>query len=84
LDEARDIAERTRDHYPENYAPRLFLALIFGELHQIEDAHAEVQALLQIEPQYSLKRISLLFLYEDQALVDRVVDILRNVGVPED
>ena len=43
-----------------------------------------IQALLQIEPQYSLKRISLLFLYKDQAQVDRVVKTLRKVGVPED
>jgi adenylate cyclase len=81
LDEARDIAERARDRYPKNYLPRLFLALVYGDLHRIEDARAEVQALLQIEPQYSLKRISLLFLYKDQALVDRVVETLRKVGV---
>ena len=79
----RPSAARPSDRYPENYAPRLFLALIYGELHRIEDARAEVQALLQIEPQYSLKRISLLFLYKDQALVDRAVEILRDAGVPE-
>lgn len=84
MDEARDIAERARDRYPKNYMPRLFLALIYGDLHRIEDARAEVQALLQIEPQYSLKRISLLFLYKDQAQVDRVVKTLSKVGVPED
>ena len=60
------------------------LDLIYGELHRIEDARMEVQALLQIEPQYSLKSTSLLFLYKDQALVDRVVQILRDAGVPED
>jgi adenylate cyclase len=83
LGEALDIAKQVRDRNPENYAPRLFLALIYGELHRIEDARAEVQALLQIEPQYSLKRVSLLFLYKDQALVDRAVEILRDAGVPE-
>ena len=84
LDEARDIAEGARDQYPKNYMPRLFLALVYGDLHRVEDARAEVQALLQIEPQYSLKRISRLFLYKDQALVDRVVETLRKVGVPND
>jgi Tfp pilus assembly protein PilF len=78
----RPSAARPSDRYPENYAPRLFLALIYGELHRIEDARAEVQALLQIEPQYSLKRISLLFLYKDQALVDRAVEILRDARSP--
>ncbi len=83
LDEARDIAEKVRVRYPKNYLPRLFLALIYGDLQRFEDAEAEVRALLQIEPQYSLKRICLLFLYKDRALVERVVETLRKIGVPE-
>ena len=83
LDEARDIAEKVRVRYPKNYLPRLFLALIYGDLQRFEDAEAEVRALLQIEPQYSLKRICSLFLYKDRALVERVVETLRKIGVPE-
>jgi adenylate cyclase len=84
LAEALDIVKRCRDHHPENYAPRVFLALIYGEMHRSEDARTEVAALLQIERQYSLKRIPLLFLYKDQTLVEKVIDILRKVGVPEE
>jgi adenylate cyclase len=83
LDEARDIAEKVRVRYPKNYLPRLFLTLIYGDLQRFEDAEAEMRALLQIEPQYSLKRICSLFLYKDRALVERVVETLRKIGVPE-
>ena len=83
LDEAADTIQRVRKQNPEVYAPHLYAALIHGERGDSSEAKDALGSLLHIEPSYSLKRIPWLFNYRDRERVDDVIDILRNVGIPE-
>ena len=83
LDEALETIQRVREQNPGLYVSHLYGALIEGQRGHPSQAEEAVRALLDIEPAYSLKRIPPLFNYRDRGSVDEVIDILRNVGVPE-
>ncbi len=82
-EEALELALRVRDQHPGVYLPHLGCALIRGQIGRLDEARNDVAALLDIDPEYDLKRIPLLFNYRDRGAVDDVVDTLRQVGVPE-
>ena len=61
----------------------LFLAAIYGETGREEDARKEVEALLKLDPDYTLRRLKVFATYSDPAESERIISALRKAGLPE-
>lgn len=59
------------------------LVIIYGKLGRDEDARAEVNALLKLEPEFSLSRRAKALYYVDPAQLDHDAKWLRKAGLPE-
>jgi hypothetical protein len=59
------------------------LAAIYGELGGAEDVRAEVEALLRVDPNYSLCQLAHFATYKDPSVCQRLVETLRSAGLPE-
>jgi len=65
------------------FAPHLFLAEVYAELGQDEEARAHVAEVLRLNPRFSLKRIRRIgtYGYKDPAHLERRVNALRKAGL---
>ena len=81
LDEALTTVRAAIKQHPENYFVHLLAALVSGQLGLSKEARQEIQALLEIDPDYSIGRIPNLFNYRDRAAVDDVVEVFRELGI---
>ncbi|MEM7025095.1 MAG: adenylate/guanylate cyclase domain-containing protein, partial [Pseudomonadota bacterium] len=63
--------------------PHAMLAAIYAELDRSDDARAEVEALLERSPEYSLEQFAKGRFYKNPDDLTRVLDALRKAGVPE-
>lgn len=61
----------------------LFLAAIYGETGRRDDARREVEALLKLDPDYTLRRLHAFATYRDPAESERLISALRAAGLPE-
>ena len=82
-DEAIGAFTQLREVRPDSWQAPLFLAAIYGELGRAEDARAEVETLLGIDPNYSLRQLANFATYKDPAVSQRLLDTLRDAGLPE-
>jgi adenylate cyclase len=64
---------------PDNVFAHLFLALTYGELERDEEARTEAEAVLRIDPQFSLEWFAKSGEFE--AHVDRSIELLRKAGL---
>ena len=68
--------------FPVSYA---FLAVVYIELGQIENARTEIENLLKIIPSLTVHWISQRWIkYRDESDTDRYLDHLRKAGLPEE
>ena len=82
-DEAIAAFTQLREVRPDSWLAPLFLAAIYGELGRPDDAHAEVEALLGIDSNYSVRQLAGFATYKDPAVRQRLLDLLRVAGLPE-
>ena len=82
-DEAIAAFTQLREMRPDSWQAPLFLAAIYGELGRDDDARAEVEALLGIDPNYSLRQLAGFATYKDPAVRQSLLDTLRAAGLPE-
>ncbi len=61
----------------------LFLAAIYSEMGRAEEARKEVEALLKLDPDYTLRRLKVFATYSDPAESERIISALRKAGLPE-
>ena len=61
----------------------LFLAAIYSEMGRQEEARNEVEALLKLDPDYTLRRLKIFATYSDPAESERIISALREAGLPE-
>jgi adenylate cyclase len=64
---------------PDNVFAHLFLALAYSELGRDEEARAEAEQVLRIDPQFSLEWFAKSGEFE--AHVDRSIELLRKAGL---
>jgi hypothetical protein len=61
----------------------LALAALYGGTGRKERCQTEVKEILRISPGFSLKLIKEMIPTKDQTIVDDLIDILRNAGLPD-
>ena len=59
------------------------LAIAHSELGQVKEAHAAAENILRIEPKGSISTYEQCQPYRDEKLRDRIIEGLRNAGLPE-
>jgi adenylate cyclase len=82
-EDAIEILERGRIRNPDFIGTHLALAALYGGIGRKEKCQTEVKEILRISPGFSLKIIKEMIPIKDQTIVDNLIDILRNAGLPD-
>jgi adenylate cyclase len=81
--EAAQALEEALEKNATAAAPRLFLASSYMRLGRQEDAKWEVEQSLMSDPGFTVSQIASTLPLVDQAQLDRLLDDLRQAGLPE-
>ena len=73
--------KRVLNRNPNFWPARIYLAGSYVGLGQEEEAHAEAAEVLRINPNFSLEAGGQRLPYKDQAVLERLGDILRKAGL---
>jgi adenylate cyclase len=68
---------------PDNMFAHLNLVVCYVNLNRQEDAHAEAEEVLTINPKFSIERYAKTFRFADQTVKQRRIDAMRKAGLPE-
>ena len=82
-DDAIAALKRRLIRQPESDISRVLLAAAYGHLGRAEEARAEWAEAMRVNPEYSLEHKKKILPYKDPADFDRIVDGLRQAGLPE-
>ncbi len=82
-EDAIEILERGLIRNPDFIGTHLALATLYGGAGHKERCQTEVEEILRISPGFSLKLIKEMIPTTDQTVVDNVIDILREAGLPD-
>jgi adenylate cyclase len=80
-EEATEVLERAKTRTPDFLPPHVLLALIYVETGCKEKAEAEVAEIRRISPDYSLEMLRETTPIMDQAVLERVLQALRQAGL---
>ena len=75
--------EAVLESNPQFLHGHLFLAASYAHLGRLADAEWEVEEIRTLHPDFSIERARLSALYKHQADLDRLIDGLRQAGLPE-
>lgn len=69
-----------------NVVAHVYLADLYAEIGEEDDAKAHAAEIFEIEPGFSLKRLDSIntYSYSDPALLERRLKALRKAGIPDD
>ena len=81
--EAIPALQRSIDHGPNFIAPRRHLAACYAQLNKIEDAAVQTAMILELDPNFSIKKLSKTLSYRDPADLEHYLDGLRKAGLPD-
>ena len=81
-EDAIEILDRGLIRNPDFIATHLALATVYGITGRKERCQTEVEEILRISPKFSLKLIKEMIPTSDQTIVDGLIDILREAGLP--
>jgi TolB-like protein len=66
---------------PDHIMARLFLAVAHSSLGRDEEARAEAEEVLRINPRFSLESYAKLLPFKNQAYSERIIEALRKAGL---
>ena len=66
---------------PNNIIAHLALAATYSSLGRDEEAHAEAEEVLKINPKFSLESYAKMLPFKNQAETDRLIEALRKAGL---
>jgi tetratricopeptide (TPR) repeat protein len=81
-EDAAAVLKRRIIRKPDTDMSRVLLAACYGHLGRVEEAQAQWQELMRINPGYSVEHRRRLLHYKDPADFQRFVDGLRKAGLP--
>ena len=81
--EAITALQRAKERMPENWLVPVELVAIHNEAVRQADAETEVTYILKIKPDATVEGLSKLLIYKDPKERNRILDALRNAGLPE-
>ncbi len=82
-DLALDLMRQTIERAPDFQIAHLFLACIYVEAEQLDNANAEIGEILRTAPQYVLADAIRVYPYRHKENQDRLINGLRAAGIPE-
>ncbi len=68
---------------PEFVPPRAHLAATLAAMGRLGEARAEIEELIKVNPGYTLRNLPKSVPYKNEKDLDRFLDALRKVGLPE-
>jgi adenylate cyclase len=83
-EEAIEILDRALIRNPDFLGTHLALAIIYGITDRKEACRNEVEEILRISPEFSLKLLREMIPVSDQAIVDSIIEVLRMAGLPDE
>jgi TolB-like protein len=83
-DHALSRFKRMVEQAPKIIFGHILLACTYVELDQLDEAHSAIREALEIAPQYSVKEAARIFAYRYDEDRERILDCLREAGLPED
>jgi len=81
--EAIAALKRTLNRNPNFWPAHVYLAASYIELGRVEEARAEAEKILRINPRFSLEGKSQKLPYKDESVIDRLGESLRKAGLPD-
>jgi len=81
--EAIQPLQRSINLNPKFIAPRRHLAACYAQLGLMEDATQQTAMILEIDPYFSIDKISRKLSYRDSADLEHYLDGLRKAGLPD-
>jgi len=83
IDDAIEVLRRGLIRNPDFLGIRLALAGLYAEMGDTAKARIEVEEVLRISPNFSLKVVQEMVPTKDAARIERVINPLRKAGLPE-
>ena len=68
---------------PNWWGNYLVMAVIYAQLNRQEEAAAAAKKVLELNPNFSVERISKVTPYKNPAEIKIVIDAMRKAGLPE-
>jgi Flp pilus assembly protein TadD len=81
--EAIQPLRRSIDHNPKFIAPRRHLAACYARLGNSEDAVEQTEKILELEPDFSIRRLSGTLCYQNSSDLEHYLGGLRAAGLPD-
>ena len=81
--EAIATIQKAIRHNPDDLMAHIALATSYSMGGREEDAHAEAEEVLRIDPKFSLKYYAKTIPFKNQAHTERAIDALRKAGLPD-
>jgi tetratricopeptide (TPR) repeat protein len=82
-DDALARLNRMVERVPKFTPAYIHLAWAYPELDRLDDARNAIGKVLEITPEYTVKVADRIYPYHDDEVRDRVLDAMRNAGLPE-
>ena len=82
-DEAIAALESAKDHFGQNVDMHVALAVTYVEVGRDAEARAEAETILKLDPSFSIAEFAKALPYRDPEDLDRVVQAMRQAGLPE-
>ena len=82
-EEALVWAEKAVKQEPQNVVARWVLCSIYSLLGRMEEARIEANEVMKLYPKFSLKRFEKRLSYKNLEVKKRLIESLRNAGLPE-
>ncbi len=82
-EEALAAFERARALTPKSPLPLVWLMMTYADMGRTDDARTTAQELFELNPKFSVKRYVLGLEDKDRTEVERRLDSLRQLGLPE-
>jgi adenylate cyclase len=68
---------------PDDFWAHIYLVCSYCWQDRLDEARAEVQKALGINPQYSIRVLTGMWVYKDKELMKTIAECLRKAGIPE-
>jgi adenylate cyclase len=81
--EALAIQKTVLQRDPDNFSALIGLAAAYSVSGREEKAHAAAAEVLRIKPKFSLERFAETIMYKNHADTERVIEALREAGLPD-
>src|SRR5262249_18779990 len=80
-EEALALGKKFQARQPDYRSLPLHFAVCYAELNRLEQARAEVDKVLQLNPNFSLEGYKLFWPMKDRAVMERTLAALRKAGL---